>query len=77
MGEIKTLASENNLIDIDAFLKKKRDDECNKYWYSVRDIGEYVIKHACKVCPEVYHNNRDFRNYVCPFKSLLTFCPKI
>ena len=68
---------EDKIVDMTEFMKKKRDDECNRYWIAVRDIGEHVIAKACMVCPEVYYTNRDFRNYVCPFKSLLTFCPKI
>ena len=71
------LINEDKVIEIGKFLKKKRDDECNKYWFAVRDIGEYVIANACRVCPEIYYTNRDFRNYVCPFKSLLTFCPRV
>lgn len=71
------LKDEKKVVKLNEFLKKKRDGECNKYWFAVREIGEYVIENACSVCPEVYYTNGDFRNYVCPFKSLLTFCPKI
>jgi hypothetical protein len=46
-----------------------------EFWREVHALQRQVVNDICILCPPFLYENSDFRDYACPFKSLLPFCP--